>query len=136
MINELEDSYVSEITNVVEYNNLSDIEQETLAIINDISSDGYNPNDIYEIEHAFSASSFVSLEKFVIDVACTFKDSVDISDAEELKEDNGETIFCCNVYTSHNLDKAQLMEEIKTFVNLCNKYNIVYDGWGTNVGDK
>lgn len=136
MVENEEDSYVSDVESVEEYNDLALIEEETKEIVSDIIADGYSKDDLYEIEHNFAAIDFSRLEKFVIEISSFFKDNVEISEAEELVEENGETIFCCSVIVEHNLVEKELMEQIVSIVSICNKFGILYDGWGTNISDE
>lgn len=129
-----EDSFVSEIENVAEYNNLDDIEDETVGIISDIIADGYDASLEYEIIHSMAAKDFADLEKCLIALTDKFPES-EVDEAEEITEENGKNIFCVEFVTVHPLDKDELMTEINTIVELCNAHNVIYDGWGTQVDD-
>ena len=131
MVDENEDVLISNIKDVAEYNDLFVIREETQEIINNIVEDGYSPNEIYEIEHVLACVNFNMLEKLVVELTNILGTDVVIEPAEEIKEENGSIVFSTVVLTNHSLDVDKLMEEISRIVTLCNKYNVVYDGWGT-----
>jgi regulator of RNase E activity RraB len=71
------------------------------------------------------------LEKLVVELTNVLGADVVIEPAEEIKEDNGTIVFSTVVLTNHSLDVDELMAEISQIVTLCNKFDVVYDGWGT-----
>ena len=131
LVDDNEDVLISNIKDVVEYNNLFIIREETQEIINSIVEDGYSPKEIYEIEHVLACVNFNMLEKLVVELTNVLGADVVIEPAEEIKEDNGTIVFSTVVLTNHSLDVDELMVEISQIVTLCNKFDVVYDGWGT-----
>lgn len=130
-----EDCHVSDVQDVVAYNDIEAITQETKEIIEDIVADGFSPKDEYDIEHYFATNDFAKLEKFAVALFDLMGDNLDINEPEEDKEGD-DTIFTFSAVSGHCLDADEIMAEIKGFVPLCNTYGILYDGWGTNVEDE
>ena len=62
-------------------------------------------------------------------------EKIDINEPEEDKEDD-EVIFTFSAVSVHKLVLDEIMSDIKQIVPLCNTYGILYDGWGTNVGEE
>ena len=91
----------------------------------------YKEKEIYEIEHVLACVNFNMLEKLVVELTNVLGADVVIEPAEEIKEDNGTIVFSTVVLTNHSLDVDELMVEISQIVTLCNKFDVVYDGWGT-----
>ncbi len=86
--------------------NQAELDQETNEIITDLFNDGSDPNALYIVEHHIAHRNFDKLEKLVIDI---FKLGYEIADAEEFEEEDGSTIFCCDVVTEIEL-KPELID--------------------------
>lgn len=127
-----DDLLVSEVSDVNEYNDPQKILEETESIIANISNDGYAVSDIYGIQHNFSSADFTKLEKFAVELATLLGDKVEIDEPEETEEGNS-TIYVFSAVTEHSLVSDEIMGEINSFLALCNKFNVLYDGWGTYV---
>ncbi len=131
----VDDCRVSDVKDIEAYNDLEAIEQESREIIEDILADGFTPDDEYEIEHLFATNDFEKLEKFAVSLFDLMGEKIDINEPEEDKEDD-EVIFTFSAVSVHKLVLDEIMSDIKQIVPLCNTYGILYDGWGTNIGEE
>lgn len=102
--------------------------EETRDIIQSLLEDGSDPDTLYEIEHHLFAEDFASLEKAVIEA---FKMSFDVQDAEEVEDEDGNTLLCCDAIMQSALNAEQIDSQVEKLVNLAEKHDIIYDGWGT-----
>ncbi|MGO1617014.1 MAG: ribonuclease E inhibitor RraB [Oceanisphaera sp.] len=107
---------------------LQEWKQETRDIISSLLDDGSNPNVEYTIEHHFSGADFDRLEKAAIDC---FKVGFEVSDAEELELEDGQTILCFDAIKEGALNETVIMEQVEQLLKIAEKYNVEYDGWGT-----
>lgn len=125
------------IEEIVAYNDIPSIREETIETINAIKHDGYDLNEFYGIKHMFACYNFNNLEKLAIELFNKFGADIDLGEepVEEIDEDTGKPIFCFNAFTEHKLDVEEIMEEISIIVKLCNDCAVMYDGWGSNVDD-
>lgn len=104
--------------------------QETIEAL---LEDGSQPDAEYTIEHHIASEDFDILEKAAVDA---FKAGFEVTDAEELVLDDGETIFCFDAIVERKLDQQALNKDIDTLLQLADKHDVVYDGWGTYfIGD-
>jgi len=117
-----EDDYLS-------VDELIDIQKEdTRDIIQSLLEDGSEPDVLYEIEHHLFAENFENLEKAVIEA---FKMGFDVQDAEEVEDEDGHLLLCCDAIMQSALDAEQIDAQVEKLVQLAEKYDIIYDGWGT-----
>ena len=105
-----------------------DWQQETRDIIQSLLEDGSNPDAQYTIEHHFSGADFNRLEKAAVDC---FKAGFEVTDAEELTLERGQTLLCFDAIGDAPLTEAAIGEQIQQLLPIAAKYGIEYDGWGT-----
>ena len=99
--------------------------QET---IDALLEDGSQADADYTIEHHFASTDFDVLEKAAVDA---FKAGFEVTDAEELMLDDGETIFCFDAIAERKLDIEKLNADSDTLLKIADKHDVTYDGWGT-----
>ncbi|MDC0611785.1 ribonuclease E inhibitor RraB [Vibrio sp.] len=102
--------------------------EETRDIIQALLEDGSDPDVLYEIEHHLFAEDFATLEKAVIEA---FKMGFDVQDAEEVEDEDGKPLLCCDAIMQSALNAEQIDAQVEKLVNLAEKHDIIYDGWGT-----
>lgn len=112
--------------------NLDELQVQTREIIADLLNDGSDPNALYIIEHHISHHDFEKLEKIAIDA---FKAGYEVSEAEELEEENGKVIFCCDIISEVELKPEIIDAQQKELLPLIAKYQGDYEGWGTYFED-
>lgn len=111
---------------------LTALRAETDEIIADLLKDGSDPDALYIIEHHVAHRDFDKLEKLVVDA---YKLGYEISEAEEFEDDNGKTIFCCDIVSEINLDAELISQQQKELLPLIEKAGAEYEGWGTYFED-
>lgn len=102
--------------------------EETRAIINALLEDGSDPDALYDIEHHLFAENFETLEKAVVEA---FKMGFEVLEAEETEDEDGNRLLCCDATMESALKAESIDEQVEKLVNLAEKYDIIYDGWGT-----
>ncbi|MGR6980372.1 ribonuclease E inhibitor RraB [Testudinibacter sp. P27/CKL/0425] len=108
------------------------LQQETREIIDDLLNDGSDPQALYIIEHHISHRDFDKLEKIAVDA---FKAGYEVSEAEELEDEDGNEVFCCDIISEIEL-KAELIDaQQNELIPLVEKHGGAYDGWGTYFED-
>ena len=112
--------------------NVSDLNKETDEIISSLLADGSDPDALYIIEHHVAHHDFDKLEKLVVDA---FKLGYEISEAEEVEEENGDVVFVCDIVSEIKLDAALIAAQQKELLPLIEKAGAVYEGWGTYFED-
>ncbi|WP_100656678.1 ribonuclease E inhibitor RraB [Alteromonas flava] len=112
-----------------------DIEQErqewhafNQETIDALREDGSQMDATYTVEHHFACADFDKLEKAAVDV---FKAGFEVSDAEELVLDDGGTIFCFDAVIERKLERTILDKDTDNLLNIADKHQVHYDGWGT-----
>ena len=60
-----------------------------------------------------------------------FKAGFEVTDAEELMLDDGETIFCFDAVVERKLDIEKLNADADALLKIADKHDVTYDGWGT-----
>lgn len=108
------------------------LNQETDEIISSLLADGSDPEALYIIEHHVAHTDFDKLEKLVVDA---FKLGYEISEAEEVEEENGDVVFVCDIVSEIKLDAALIAAQQKELLPLIEKHGAVYEGWGTYFED-
>lgn len=102
--------------------------EDTRDIIAALLEDGSEPDALYEIEHHLMAENFETLEKAVVEA---FKMGFEVLEAEETEDEDGTKLLCCDATMSCALDAELIDEQAAKLINLAEKYDIIYDGWGT-----
>ncbi|MCG9785681.1 ribonuclease E inhibitor RraB [Vibrio mediterranei] len=115
-----------------EYMSVEDLieiqKEETRDIIQALIEDGSDPEALYEIEHHLFAEDFDRLEKAVVEA---FKMGFEVLEAEETEDEDGNKLLCCDATMESTLNAEQIDAQVEKLVNLAEKYDIIYDGWGT-----
>ncbi|MDG6227318.1 ribonuclease E inhibitor RraB [Glaesserella parasuis] len=112
--------------------NLTELRQETDEIIKSLLDDGSDPEALYIIEHHVAHHDFDKLEKLVVDA---YKLGYEISEAEEVEEENGDLVFMCDIVSEIKLDAELITAQQKELLPLIEKSGAVYEGWGTYFED-
>lgn len=116
------EEYLS-VEELIEFQN-----EETRDIIAALLEDGSEPDALYEIEHHLFAEDFDTLQKAVVDA---FKMGFEVLEAEETEDEDGNKLLCCDATMTCALDAELIDDQVKKLVLLAEKYDIIYDGWGT-----
>jgi regulator of RNase E activity RraB len=116
------DDYMS-VEDLIEFQ-----KEETRDIIQALLEDGSEPDSLYEIEHHLFAESFETLEKAVVEA---FKMGFDVLEAEETEDEDGKKLLCCDATMESALNAETIDAQAEKLINLAEKYDIIYDGWGT-----
>lgn len=107
-------------------------QQDTYSIIEELLNDGSDPDALYLIEHHISATDFDTLEKVAVEA---FKLGYEVTDPEDMDDDNNQELVCCDVIAEIPLDAELINTQIAQIIELTTKFNINYDGWGTYFED-
>ncbi|UTV27376.1 ribonuclease E inhibitor RraB [Photobacterium atrarenae] len=105
--------------------------EETREIIEALLEDGSDPDALYSIEHHFSADTFEELEAAAVEA---FKMGFEVMEAEELElapEDGGGKVVCFDAVMESALNAELIDAQAEKLIQLAEKHNIDYDGWGT-----
>ena len=102
--------------------------EDTRDIIQALLEDGSDPEALYEIEHHLFAEDFDTLEKAVVEA---FKMGFEVLEAEETEDGDGNKLLCCDATMQSTLNAEAIDEQAAKLINLAEKYDIIYDGWGT-----
>ncbi|MEF1283653.1 ribonuclease E inhibitor RraB [Vibrio sp. M250220] len=102
--------------------------EETREIIQALLEDGSDPDALYEIEHHLFAEDFNTLEKAVVEA---FKMGFEVLEAEETEDEDGNKLLCCDATMESALNAEAIDAQVEKLVHLAEKYDIIYDGWGT-----
>ncbi|WP_058912605.1 ribonuclease E inhibitor RraB [Entomohabitans teleogrylli] len=111
---------------------LEEQREETRLIIEELLEDGSDPDALYTIEHHFSADDFESLEKMAVEA---FRLGYEVTDPEELDLDEGEVVICCDALSESALNAEQIDAQVEQLMDLAEKFDVEYDGWGTYFED-
>ncbi|PMH42519.1 ribonuclease E inhibitor B [Vibrio sp. 10N.286.49.B3] len=117
-----EDEYLS-VEDLIEIQ-----KEDTRDIIEALIADGSDPDALYDIEHHLFAENFEVLEKAVVEA---FKMGFEVLEAEETEDEDGKKLLCCDATMQSGLNAEAIDEQVEKLVNLAEKYDIIYDGWGT-----
>lgn len=112
--------------------NLNELRQETDEIIQSLLDDGSDPEALYIIEHHVAHHDFDKLEKLVVDA---YKLGYEIAEAEEVEEEDGSTIFVCDIVSEIKLDGDLITAQQEELLPLIEKSGAIYEGWGTYFED-
>ncbi|MFQ3206349.1 MAG: regulator of RNase E activity RraB [Glaciecola sp.] len=99
--------------------------KETIEALIEDGSDVELP---HTIEHHLACSDFDVLEKAAVDA---FKAGFEVTDAEELILDDGETVFCFDAIVEKKLDVTVFNADSDKLIAIADKHKVDYDGWGT-----
>ena len=102
--------------------------EDTREIIDALLQDGSDPDALYDIEHHLFAENFETLEKAVVEA---FKMGFEVLEAEETEDEDGNGLLCCDATMESALNAEAIDEQVAKLVELAEKYDIIYDGWGT-----
>ncbi len=102
--------------------------EDTREIIQALLEDGSDAEALYEIEHHFFAEDFDKLEKAAVEA---FKMGFEVLEAEEAEDEDGSKLLCFDATMQSALDPETIDAQVEKLVNLAEKYDIIYDGWGT-----
>lgn len=102
--------------------------EDTRDIIQALLEDGSDPDALYEIEHHLFAEDFDTLEKAVVEA---FKMGFEVLEAEETEDEDGNKLLCCDATMQSVLKAEAIDEQAEKLIQLAEKYDIIYDGWGT-----
>lgn len=111
---------------------LEEQREETRLIIEELLEDGSDPDALYTIEHHFSADDFASLEKLAVEA---FKMGYEVTEPEELEVEEGETVICCDILSEGALNAELIDKQVEQLMDLAEKFEVEYDGWGTYYED-
>ncbi|MGF1844801.1 ribonuclease E inhibitor RraB [Vibrio clamense] len=117
-----EDEYLS-VEDLIEIQ-----KEDTRDIIEALIEDGSDPDALYDIEHHLFAENFEVLEKAVVEA---FKMGFEVLEAEETEDEDGNKLLCCDATMQSVLKADVIDEQVVKLVNLAEKFDIIYDGWGT-----
>ena len=117
-----EDEYLS-VEQFLEFQKI-----ETREIIESLKADGSEPEALYAIEHHLMAEDFKALENAVVEA---FKMGFEVLEAEELEDEDGAKILCCDAVMDSALNAEVIDAQVEKLVQLAEKFDIIYDGWGT-----
>ncbi|PWW00645.1 ribonuclease E inhibitor RraB [Mangrovibacter plantisponsor] len=111
---------------------LDEQREETRLVIEELLEDGSDPDALYTIEHHLSADDFESLEKVAVEA---FKLGYEVTDPEELELDGGEVVICCDAISECALNAELIDTQVEQLMDLAEKFEVEYDGWGTYYED-
>ncbi|MEN3753423.1 ribonuclease E inhibitor RraB [Mangrovibacter yixingensis] len=111
---------------------LDEQREETRLVIEELLEDGSDPDALYTIEHHLSADDFESLEKVAVEA---FKLGYEVTDPEELELDGGEVVICCDAISECALNAEIIDTQVEQLMDLAEKFEVEYDGWGTYYED-
>ncbi|OOH90357.1 ribonuclease E inhibitor B [Pasteurellaceae bacterium 15-036681] len=112
--------------------NVDELKQETDEIIESLLADGSDPEALYIVEHHIAHHDFDKLEKLVVDA---YKLGYEISEAEEVEEEDGKIIFVCDIVSEIELKAELIAAQQKELLPLIEKAGAIYEGWGTYFED-
>ncbi|MFH0257436.1 ribonuclease E inhibitor RraB [Vibrio rumoiensis] len=118
----MQDDYMS-VEELIEFQ-----KEETREIIAALIEDGSDPDALYDIEHHLFAEDFETLEKAVMEA---FQMGFEVLEAEETEDEDGTKVLCCDAIMQSALDANVIDEQVEKLVHLAEKFDIIYDGWGT-----
>ena len=107
---------------------LEEQREETRLIIEELLEDGSDPDALYTIEHHLSADDFETLEKVAVEA---FKMGYEVTEPEELELEEGEVVICCDLLSESALNADLIDAQVVQLMDLAEKFEVEYDGWGT-----
>lgn len=113
----------------VTYAELREIQkEENKEIVEALYADGSDPDALYTIEHHISGDDFAVLENVAV---AAFKKGFEVYEAEETDTEEGDKMLSMDLVMECALDLAQINEQTETLIDLAEKFEVSYDGWGT-----
>lgn len=109
-----------------------ELKQENNKIIESLLQDGSDPKALYIIEHHIAHNDFEKLEKLVVEA---YKLGYEISEAEEIEDEDGKIIFICDIVCEVELNSDVILAQQKELLPLIEKMGAIYEGWGTYFED-
>ncbi len=100
----------------------------TDEILAALLADGSDPKATYTIEHHLVGDDFDMLEKAAVDA---FKAGFEVTDAEEMELEDGDIVLCFDAVIERPLDREALVADLDNLLQISDKNEILYDGWGT-----
>lgn len=107
---------------------LAELKQRNREIVAELKNDGSDPDGLYVIEHHFSSQDFSQLENAAVQA---FKAGYEVTDAEEFEDEAGKRLFSFDIVLERVLEPAELDKDSETLLQLAEKWQVEYDGWGT-----
>lgn len=104
----------------------------TNDIVEQLLEDGSNEEAMYVIEHHFVANN---AEEADLAMQQGFLNGWDISELEEMEEEDGQIVFCFDVETQCPLDEEIIQEEVVEMIAFAGNNKLEYEGWGTHFED-
>ncbi|ANF73350.1 RNase E inhibitor protein [[Haemophilus] ducreyi] len=111
---------------------LTALRQQTDEIIDNLLKDGSDPEALHIIEHHIAHHDFDKLEKLVVDA---YKLGYEISEAEEIEDDQGNVLFVCDIVSEVKLNSDIITAQQQELLPLIEKAAAEYEGWGTYFED-
>lgn len=111
---------------------LEDQREETRLIIEELLEDGSDPDALYTIEHHLSADDFETLERVAVEA---FRLGYEVTEPEELAIEEDQIVICCDIVSESALRADLLDAQVEQLLDLAEKYDVMYDGWGTYYED-
>lgn len=111
---------------------LEDQREETRLIIEELLEDGSDPDALYTIEHHLSADDFETLERVAVEA---FRLGYEVTEPEELAIEEDQIVICCDIVSESALRADLLDAQVEQLLELAEKYDVMYDGWGTYYED-
>ncbi len=102
--------------------------EETRQIIDTLLEDGSDPDALYAIEHHLASENAETLEEAAVEA---FKMGFEVLEAEETEDEDGNPMLCFDATMESALDAETIDLQVEKLINLAEKYDIIYDGWGT-----
>ncbi len=104
------------------------LKETNRAIRQELLEDGSDPVGLYILEHHFSAEDFDVLESAAV---AAFKAGYEVTDAEQVEDDDGNLFFSFDLITEQPLELDVLDQECEAMLALAAQWKVDYDGWGT-----
>jgi len=102
--------------------------KETENILASLLENGVDLDDIYAVEHHFSAEDYEQLYQFA---TLLFKKGYQVYEIEEYVDDEDNTAgFCFDIEVDSSLQQENIDSQCDTLIRLCVENEIYYDGWG------
>lgn len=105
--------------------NWQEFTNDTIAAL---LEDGSDPDALYTIEHHFYDKDFAKLEKLAVEL---FKLGYEVTDAEEVEFEDGDSAWVFDAIREQPLDAASIIADAIKLEALAHKNKVEYDGWGT-----
>ncbi|UJF19094.1 ribonuclease E inhibitor RraB [Vibrio sp. SS-MA-C1-2] len=117
----------------ITYDELRELQkQETREIVEALLEDGSEPDALYPIEHHLSALDFSVLEDAAVEA---FKLGFEVFEAEEVELEDGSKVLCFDATMESPLSIELIDKQVEQLIDLAEKLDIEYDGWGTYFDD-